>query len=432
MGVAAPVFAQNCNVQAEAIVKLRPPAFGSYNVWDTIFGEAEMDERFKDGLVLENNLILAVGERADPAQGDKKSILFAGVGRNGRVLWEKVHEAPNELDVVKLEPHDKGVVVLANITPVKGRPYIWMGFFDLQGEKLSEKTIKNSNENLVAYDIERSFSGKSYIIAAQAEKPKTGRPGWSVLYRVNSKGGVLSDKAFVIGTENAMRDLRVLDNGDVLAVGTINDADNRKTGWVMRLDEDLKMDWRKTYPRGAAAEFVRSHPLSKGYITVLGTALPAGSGNRAAWLMTIDEGNGDIAWQRYFSSENLHMDGRDLLVNKDRMISVLMDGQAPKDSDVDEHIRLLTLNPRGTLFVSNAFFNGQGVDAFNLVQSMERERVLFGETLLKHEVELEGPGQESGDETMVKTVLNSEGWVLTAPRVDSYEDPCIPVQREFP
>lgn len=425
-------FAQNCGVQAEAIIKLRAPSFGSYNVWDTIHGETETHERFKSGLALDNGDILAVGERIYPDKGDKKSLLLIEIGRNGRVLWEEEHEMPATPEIIKVEPHDKGMVILANIKPLKGRPYIWMGFFDLQGKKLREKKLKSGKGNLRAHDIERSHSGKSYIIAAETHVPKSGQPGWSTLYRVNLKGAVMSDHAFVIGADNAMHDLQIMDDGDVMAVGVIDNAVGRKTGWVMRLDESLKMMWQKTYPRGAAAELVKSQKLADGFVVMLGTSLPIGTGNRAGWVMVIDEGNGEIAWQRYFSGA-LHFDGRDLLVNKDHMISVLMDGQAPKESEVEEHVRLLTLNPRGALFVSNAFFNGKGVDAFQIIQSGERERVIFGETRLVHEVEIEGAPEEGADRAeMVNVFRDSEGWVLTAPRVDSYEDPCKPVQREFP
>ena len=37
-----------------------------------------------------------------------------------------------------------------------------------------------------------------------------------------------------------------------------------------------------------------------------------------------------------------------------------------------------------------------------------------------------------GVEPEVNVLQDFEGWVLAAPRVDSYDDPCKPVQREFP
>jgi hypothetical protein len=357
------------------------------------------------------------------------------------VKREVQRDIPAGADVVRALARDQGLLVLANVTPVRGRAYIWMGFFDMAGEKLSEKTLKGGKAALRAHDIELSRSGKSYILAVSSVLSGGDRPGSSVLYRLNLKGDVVSDRGFVIGAENAMQDLHVLESGDVLAVGMIDNAVGRKTGWAMRLSEDLRMIWQKPYPRGAAAEFAKVYPLGEGQAVAVGTALPEGSGNRAGWVMAFDENSGEVVWQRYFTG-GLHLDGRDVLVNEDRMISVLMDGAVPEGADEEEHVRLFTLNPRGVLFNGDAFFNGAGVDAFHFLQNPHRERVIFGETRVVHQIQdaekmaekvfggVAGPDGEGDDG--IERVSSREGWVIAAPRVDSYEDPCKPVQREFP
>ena len=429
-------FAQNCEVQYEALVNLRSPFVGSYNIWDTVYGEVKTDEAFNTGYVLESGNLFVVGTRIDPDKGDKKSLLMAEIGRNGRVFWEKQHEIAALGEIVTVLPHKKGAVVLANITPESKRKHIWLGFFDDKGGLVWQKTIKGGNGDLIAHDIERSKSGKSFVVAAFSITPGSGQPGWSVVYRVNTKGAVMTKQSFVIGAENAIHDLHRLENGDFMAVGTIDDAGGRETGWMMRLAEDLRMVWQKPYPRGAAAELIKGHSTIDGVFVTTGTALPVGNGTRATWVMAVDENSGDIGWQRYFSGD-LHFDARDIWANGDGMITVLMDGQTPEDSDVTEHVRLLTINPRGVLFVSDEFFNGAGVDAYRLLPNEHGERLVIGRTIIDHQIEEDFEGKPLGpmpegqelppDETFL--LRSSEGWVIAFTAVDGYEDPCKPKMR---
>ena len=414
-------WAQNCQVQYEALVNLRSPFVGSYNIWDTVHGEVETQESFETGYILESGNLFVIGTRIDPEDNDRKSLLMAEIGRNGRVFWEKQHELTSLSEIVTILPHKKGAIVLANIAPTDKRKHVWLGFVDDKGGLVWQKTIKGGRADFTAHDIVRSKSGKSFVIAVFSKTPNSGQPGWSVVYRVNTKGEVMTKQSFVIGAENAIHDLHRLNNGDIMSVGTIDDAGGRGTGWMMRLAEDLRMVWQRPFPRGAAAELVRGHSTIDGVFVATGTALPIGNGNRATWVMAVDENSGDIGWQRYFSGE-LHFDARDIWANGDGMISVLMDGQAPEDTEVIEHVRLLTINPRGVLFVSDEFFNGAAVDAYKLLPNVHGERLVIGRTLIDHQMEDVETGKE--ENTFLKR--SSEGWVIAFTAVDSYEDPCKP------
>ena len=440
-------LAQACDVVPEAIVKLREPISGAYNVWDTVHGEIPTQEIFKSGMVLEGGNLLVAGERRANADDREAKLLISEIGRNGRVLWEKDLDVSGLHRVVKVLPYDKGGVILAEIKPAKGVSYAWIGFINTAGDLLSKRMIKGGRTALTPKDISLSASGKGFILSTYAEREGSEQPGWSQLYRLNSKGQVISDHAFVIGAENAMNQIMLAENGDVIGVGHIRDDRGLKTGWIMRMDDGLRMIWQKSYPRGAGADFVRAHPLTKGYITLVGTALPAFEGNRAAWLITVDETSGDVAWQRYFTG-SLHFDGRDVMVNEDALISVLIDGEQPADSDVTEHVRLFTINPRGVMFTNHEFFNGAAVDAFTLLPSKGVERLIIGTTRIAHQIEdLEteetdkGEGEAdkvevmeggaNGDDEAPEIVMSYEGWALAAVGVDPYpyDDPCKPKAR---
>jgi len=426
----AAAFAQNCDVQAEAIVKLRAPSFGAYNVWDSVYGEVETHEQFKSGFVLPTKNLFVAGEHIDPDKGDKKSLLLSEIGRNGRVLWEKQHGVSNLLNIMKMVPHPKGAMIMANIMPSKGRSYIWLGIVNTAGELLSHKTIKGGKADLKGYDLVEAASGKSYVVAAYSEVQGSGQAGSSVLYRVNSKGVVFSDQAFVIGSENALQDIHVMDNGDYMGVGYVYDSYGRKAGWMMRMNNDLQMIWQQSYSRGAAAEFAAGYSMLSGTFVAVGTALPAREGNRAGWVAVVDASSGTVGWQRYFT-EGLHLEGRDVMTRKDGIISVLLDGKKDAEAEGAEHIRLLTLNPRGVLFSGDAYFNGEAVDVYQVMPGAYSERLIVGTTRLAHQIEAEQTENDKGEKMETGVTRSYEGWVVAAQSADVYADPCKVQVREL-
>ncbi len=460
-GIFSPANAQDCKTYGDAIVNLRPAALGSYNVWDSVYGEAQDDERFVDALVLESGYVLAVGERVN--KDGEKSLIWVEVGRNGRTLWSAEQNIPDLVNITRVLPHEKGAIVLANITPKNKPAHIWIGVFNKSGVLQSTSSIKGGANALTGYDIESSKSGKSYVVAAYAENKKSGQPGWSMLYRINLKGGVMSDQAFVIGSQNAMHDLQRMENGEFIAAGYMNDAGGRKTGWVMRLREDLGMMWQQQYTRGAGAEFHKITPLAPDGLVLTGTAAGTGGANHAAWLAVIEENSGNLSWQRYFTSKISGYSGRDVMVNADRVISVIINGKAIKDplesmpkpdekpnekmaepiqpqsADMIEHIRLITLDPRGKTLDVQELFNGLQADAKRLILGQNQERIIIGETKVSSDVYSEVEAKPVANaEVSIKPQVKSEkiqnlqGWALAATSAEPYKDPCVTIPVTLP
>lgn len=423
------VRAQNCDVQQESIIKLRAPSFGAHSIWDAIHGEIETGERFKTALVIgEVNTVFVAGERVLSELDERKVLIFSEIGRNGRVLWEKQHDVSGLVDVKAMVKHPEGVMVMANIQPASkgGRPYIWIGIANIQGELLSQTSVKGGKAHLIGHDLVKAQRGKSYVLSAFSEVQDSGQAGSTVLYRLNSKGVVLSDQAFVIGSENALLDLHVMENGDYIGAGYVYDAYGRKAGWIMRMNNDLRMIWQQSYSRGAGAELVAGYPMLSGTYALTGTVLPAREGHRGGWLMVVEAGGGAIAWQRYFT-EGLHLEGRDVITRDDGIISVLLDGQKPEETEMKEHVRLLTLNPRGVLFSSDAYFNAEAVDAYQILPGAQLERLIIGSTEVMYQIEKD---KEEDAEPMLERSL--EAWIIAAEGADVYDDPCKIKPRTLP
>ena len=81
-------------------------------------------------------------------------------------------------------------------------------------------------------------------------------------------------------------------------------------------------------------------------------------------------------------------------------------------------MRLLTINPRGQLFISDEYFNGEAADAYQIIKSPSDERVLLGRTKMKYTIETPG-------EPEPKIIRSHEGWVLVGQAAEPYNDPCI-------
>lgn len=428
LGTVSPAWAQNCTFSKEAIVNLREPVAGSYNVWDTIHGDLEHTERFFDALPLEGGAtVLMAGDR-EGGEEEVKSAFLIAAGRNGRVLWEKPLEIKGYKQLIKMEPHPRGLLIMANVNDGK-RDKIWIGAFNVEGERLWQTSLQaQGGMHLYAHDIEHDADKKSFVISmSRAGKDGSGEPLTTMLYRINEGGRTINSRAFAIGADNTIEDIEIMKDGSVIGAGYANNAAGRRDGWIIRVTSDFILSWQEPYARGAASELEAITMLGKDqeYAAAVGTALPRAEGNRAGWVMTVESAGGDVAWQRYFSG-GLHFDGRDIMTNEDNLLSAILDGETPEDGDELEHIRLLTINPRGDLFASDEFYNGDGVDAVRLMETDTKNRLIVGSTRTRERVGL----VQDGDDAESKVTVDA--WAVSAPRADKYEDPCVPKVRELP
>lgn len=414
---AGQVQAQNCTIDYELIFKMSDPFVGSYNVWDTLYGEQDTNERFKSGVFEKGGWLIAAGERAKK-DGDEIDLTLVALGRRGRKHWEKVHTVKGLYEVKKIIAEGDGFIVLGNVKNAKGKEQVWLGFIAKDGSLTGQKIMKDKHSGMVGTDIIRAHDGKNFMLATQFLSPDEGRLPHSAVHKITPKGVVKFGPAFLPGAENRIESLQAADKDYYIAVGYIRTAKGRKAGWIMRLNEQAGVDWQRQYPRGRGSELVSSAHLSGDIIVTTGKAYPAlGSDqNVAGWVMAVGVENGDIGWQRYYTGD-IHYSAEDVLINDDGMISVLLDGSPSPDKEQD-YVRLLTINPRGQLFISNEYFNGEGADGHEIIRSPSGERVILGATKMKYTIE--GPTLE---EPEIKR--SQEGWVLVAEAAEPYIDPCI-------
>jgi hypothetical protein len=189
--------------------------------------------------------------------------------------------------------------------------------------------------------------------------------------------------------------------------------DNRMGAWLIRVDDNGAIMWQRTYARGNRSAFLSAASTDDG-ILLSGEIKPIGSARTSGWVMKVDL-SGRVIWQRYYAGAYNYA-ARDLVVYDDGRASVLVD--ATPNTLLDRgHLRLMTFSPRGYLMNVEEFSEGQGAHAFRLVKGPKGERVMSGYAQMSY---AEVP---SVTEIPVSTF---NAWLVAAPSLDPYEDPCLP------
>lgn len=412
---------QTCNVNYEEVMKLLTNDAGNYSIWDTVQGEVGVDETYKAGVVIEGGDVVVAGERLVHG-APKKQLVIARLGRNGRVLWETFHDVAGLESTMRILPHEKGFLIVADQKLEKNRDAIWIGILNPLGNMIDQKQIVDQKASLHIYDAVRSVSNKSYLLATTSAPDSLDRPAATILYKIDNAGKVIGNNGFMTGMENKLQGLDLMADGGVIGTGYSFTEDGRKNGWILRLNQEFNIMWQQVYPRGAGATLSAAQGMLNNTIAVVGTAAPAKKGGlRAGWIMVVDADSGVVGWQRYVQSDQ-HYSGRDLMVSKDGLISVMLDGDKGPETQEPEHIRLLTLNPRGAMLASEIYMNAETVDGYQLLEGPNLERIVIGRTQVAHQIEKK---DAKADEEKFTVERSKEGWVVAAPSVEPYKDPCV-------
>lgn len=426
------VRAEDCSLPYGMISTFKDDPLGSYNVWDGLFGSMEETERFATGVAAPNRTVIVVGDRYSH-EDDPREMILVKMDKRGRVMWEKSADVEDLIKVIKILPHTKGYMVMANLHKTDSKKErIWFGTFDTEGNLLSEATIGDQKFDLEAHDIIEGKDDNEFLIAVSAKRDDLEKTENAVIYRVNAEGKVQSYNGYAPGLQNGLLDLVKMPEGGYLATGFITNEEGRRSGWVVRLNESGSIKWQSQYARGilsslnAGANFIDNH------IIVAGETHPIGAGERAAWVMALRKGTGNVSWQRYYRG-NLAYGVRDIIAYPDGLISVMIDGRPAKgDTKSLAEVRMVTLSPRGATVGSGTYLNGHGANASQMIQGPNMDHILIGHSRAFHHP-YRGKDKEQEkiltpeEEEELREDDNNysvDGWVLAAPPNDPYTDPC--------
>lgn len=412
---------RDCVLQPELIFNISKAEYGSYNVWDSEFGEMDTDERFTSAVALETGNVVGLSELSSLGKPEKK-VQLAEFDNRGRLVWDVSHSIENLAATHKILRTSEGFTVLGTARDKNGRGSVWLGFFDKAGKLLSQKTVSAADKaSLLPEDMIVQTSGSGFILSASTGNEKKGLLQ-GVIYRLDSKGKVIDHHGYLPGLDNRVIALSALGKDYYLGSGYLRGEDGRIGGWLLKLNKDGSLVWQRQYPRGASAQINRAVPMVKDYVLASGQVEPLDKGTEAAWVMMLDGNTGNMIWQRYYT-DKMDQKGGDILVNMEGMASVMVQNSRPQgvepSEETQDFVRLLTVNERGVLFMSDEYFNGTGFQGSQMIGGRAGERIITGRSDIVYKIEPK-PGEPI--ETM------KHGWdaiLVAAAPMESHPDPCL-------
>jgi hypothetical protein len=443
-------FAGRCDAAYEVIVSPYEPSFGVPTVWDAEYGEEGKMIQMMSSVTREGGTILSVGRVLNEKTYQPEEVILTELNRRGRAILTKRFPAKNAEAPTKIIEVPNGYLVSSNITAGRKKDLrqVRIMWLDKNVSFKKEIIIKDSQFNYEGMDLLPAADGNGFIVLVRAENRGNPQDYNSVLLHYTDSGTLSWKRAYRPGIPNSLHGIIPLDNGkNYLAVGEIKIDDNRMAGWVLKLGIDGTMFWQRAYPRGAssvlkaASRAPYSDLTGDGFI-LLGTSAPLDRGPVATWVLSVSA-SGEVTWQRYFRRDDSNMIAEALSVEDDGRIMMMINAEMMENLLGADHIRLLTLSPRGALIRDEAYLSGEEAKANDYVEGWQGERIVTS-TIRKIPVpqakqDIIGSGlfrlRDRGEDKVVKAEgedaaeeklpdPQTRGWVFVATALDAYEDPC--------
>lgn len=453
----------SCRAAGEAIINLRNPFFGNPAVWDAAFGDHRGPVQFSGAVALENKNLLVAGDALDEAYLPQEMVLVE-LNSRARAVDEKRYPAKVAERSTGILPIAGGYAVSSTIHGGARAAEIWtrLAWYDSERKFLREIILKDSSFDYESMSLSPAANGKGIVAVVKAINRKDPKEQHGVLFRISDQGKILWKRSYRPGAANYIYGVSVADGDAYLAGGQIKSEDGRQAGWLLKLSDDGTIIWQNTYPRGQFAVFrsgtAKPVMYEADHYVVAGQVIPYGSDPAAAWLLEVDS-NGKTIWQRYFRGIAIDFDGRDVMAHPDGRITLMANAKFHEGGDeaakAPEHIRLITLSPRGVIMNDEGYMEGHGATAQQLIKGWGGERIviatiemnkqpgadkgveLITDALARKEKETAmaaadtlGPPTPTPEQMAIiaqskKVETRREGWVFVATGLDPYEDPCL-------
>ncbi len=425
-----------CIPAYEAIVSLRPPFFGSPAVWDATFGDKDGLVQFAAAVALKNKNLLVAGEELDGNFKPVEHILIE-MNNRARVVNEKRYPAKTGERSTDMLEAKNGYVISSTIHggPRNTERWVRLAWYDTDRNYRRDLILKDGAFDYDSMGLTRAADGNGFLASVYATSRKDSADQYGMIFRINENGQQIWKRAYRPGIPNQIYGVTIADDHHYIAAGRIRHEDGRMSGWILKLNDDGTIVWQSTFPRGEAAVFrqgfTKPGDQAGDHYVLTGQIMPSGGGPGAVWVTELDS-MGNVVWQRYIRGTGYNLDGRNVRAYSDGRISILANVKAvDTDEGQQDHIRLLTLSPRGNLTDDQAYVEGNTARGVQMINGWNGERIVTafierGGKMDKDSPEQYGP-LEKGAETVPANagITHHEGWVFVATALDPYTDPCV-------
>lgn len=403
-----PVYKPSCTPIYEEIVPLRVPNFDQAAMWKKTAGVQGVD-RPRALMRVADGGTIAVGESLsyDEKEGLKLARLqMIRQDKTGKITVETYTDVKN-LDHVADAVLKKTAVVILSALSGGDMALIYLNG---AGAKKDEKILHDPQRELLPKNFVALKAGGFIVLAEAMERRGKGVP-YTALVWVDEAGKITHVKEYLPGVKTLPWSVRKGGDGSLLVAGRVETENGNDAGWLLNVMTDGELVFQRPYQRGADATLRYAQKTVDGGVVAIGDAIPAGEGDKAAWVVKTDA-TGNVVWQKYLTGKYSYA-AVDLEVIEDGRIQTVW-AASPTTYGGRKFARIVTITNEGSLLGDESFLEGSNAIPFRLLTEKDR-RVMLGmaET---------GFSQEKRDDEL--QYVTYDAWIMGLPSFPEFDNPC--------
>ncbi len=265
-------------------------------LWDRDYGGSEYD-----GV----NAICPSGDRSFLAVGSSWS---KGAGRSdfwvikmdnqGNKLWDRTYGGSGHEEASDIISSGDGFFLVAGFKFSNGvGKDFWVVKIDDQGNKLWDRTYGGIASDEASTIIASGDGG--FLIVGYTHSKGMGRSDFWVV-KIDNQGKKLWESAYG-GSDSDMADAitRTKDGGFLIAGSTYSKGSGKADIWVVKIDDQGKRLWDRTYG-GSGSDLANAiTPANDGGFLIAGYTYSNGAGSTDFWVVKIDD-QGNKLWEQTY------------------------------------------------------------------------------------------------------------------------------------
>lgn len=364
----------SCDIVYEGIVPLRLPDFDQSALWKKTLGVQGID-RPRTVLHVADGGVIAIGESVpyDEKTGlAKPRLQMIRLAPDGKPMVQQDIEVKGLRSVTGAVLQKTRVVVLASTESGE----MLLLSLDGKGALKDTKQVRLTGRSFAPESFV-SLSSGGFIIAGSskqgAQKAASRMPSTALIW-VDADGSIRTVKDYLPGIETRPESLIKGSDGVLRITGRVMTEKDQWAGWILTVGTDGTLISQRPYTRGADATLRRVASLPDGGTVAIGDAIPAGEGDKAAWIIRTDA-SGNPVWQKFLTGKYSYA-GVDVTVFDDGRIMTLW-AATPTRFGGRRFARIVTFSPEGQILSDESVLDGSNTIPLRIMQEKDR-RVLLG------------------------------------------------------
>lgn len=405
----------SCEPVFEGIVPLRTPDFDQVAIWKRTLGVQGID-RPRALMRVADGGVISVGESQSFVEKEGLKVprlQMLRMAHDGKILLDKQVDVENLVSVVDAFLLKTRVVVLAHVQKDKSHvSEIGLLYLDGAGALRDKKILHDARRSLVPVSFVPLSSGGLIILAEAENKKSVGASiPYTALVWVDADGTVRTVKDYLPGIKTIPSSLKKASGGELIISGRVTTEKGNEAGWILKVMTDGNLVFQRPYTRGADATLRQAVGTRDGGVVAIGDAIPAGAGDKAAWVIRTDS-SGHPVWQKFLTGKYGYT-AVDLIQLDDGRLMTLW-AATPTSFGGRRFARLVTLSAEGQVLGDESFLEGSNAIPFRMIENKDQRVVLgMAET---------GFAQDKADDRM--QFVTYDNWIMGLPELPAYHNPC--------